>query len=111
MLNEISVDRIFHALADPTRRDMVEVLAAGAMPVTVLARRYDMSLSAVSQHLKVLIEGGVVKAVKDGRIRTCSIQAPALAFIADWATARRHMLDSRLHGLERYLATERKEPQ
>jgi DNA-binding transcriptional ArsR family regulator len=111
MLNKPSIDRIFHALADPTRRDMVETLAAGSLPVTVLARRYDMSLSAVSQHLKVLIDGGVVQSVKDGRTRTCSIQAPALDFISAWASARRLSLASRLSSLERYLAAERKDPQ
>jgi DNA-binding transcriptional ArsR family regulator len=111
MLNENALDKIFHALADPTRRDIVDALALQSMSVTVLAQRYDMTLSAVSQHLKILIDGGLVTAVKGGRTRTCSIQAPALKAVSEWAITRRQAIESRLGSLERYLATERQESQ
>src|ERR671926_172617 len=71
------VDRVFHALADPNRRVMVERLSRGPATVSELAQPLPMSLSAVVQHLKVLQVSGLVRSEKVGRVRTCRIEPAA----------------------------------
>ena len=79
MLNQLTdLDRLFHALADPARRAMVERLALGPAPVSELARPLPMSLPSAMQHLGVLEAAGLVRSKKTGRVRTCSIDPQAL---------------------------------
>src|ERR1700682_2535552 len=73
-----ALDRLFHALADPARRAMVERLSRGPAPVSELARPLPMSLPSVMQHLGVLEAAGLVRSEKLGRVRTCSIQTDTL---------------------------------
>src|SRR6185369_580835 len=73
-----SLDRVFRALADPSRRAMVERLSRGPAAVTELAAPHDMSLAAVVQHLQVLEESGVIHTEKRGRVRVCRIDPRAL---------------------------------
>jgi DNA-binding transcriptional ArsR family regulator len=82
-------DRVFHALADGTRRAIVERLTRGPAAVSDLARPFEMSLSAVLQHLQVLIESGLVVSEKTGRVRTCRIDTDALRTAEDWLTRQR----------------------
>src|SRR5476651_2232026 len=90
MLNQsIDLDRLFHALADPARRSMVERLSRGPAPMSELARPLPMSLPAAMQHLGVLEAAGLVRSVKVGRVRTCAIQAGALSQAEQWINARR----------------------
>lgn len=106
MLNQqIGLDRLFHALADPARRAMVERLSRGPAPVTELARPLPMSLPAAMQHLGVLETAGLVRSTKSGRVRTCSIEPQALSQVEQWINARRSEWETRLDRLGEYLKT------
>ena len=106
MLNQSrDLDRLFHALADPARRTMVERLSRGPAPVTELARPLPMSLPAAMQHLGVLEAAGLVRSRKVGRVRTCSIEAGALSQAEQWINARRTEWEHRLDRLGDYLKT------
>jgi DNA-binding transcriptional ArsR family regulator len=98
------VDRVFHALADPTRRGIVERLSLGPATVSELAEPLPMSLSAVVQHLEVLQISGLVSSEKRGRVRTCQIEPGALGPVERWIGARRSSWESRLDRLGEYLA-------
>lgn len=105
-----SLDRAFHALADPARRLMVDRLCEGPASVSELARPFAMSLSAVVQHLKVLEESGLVRSEKVGRVRTCHIEPPALRAAERWISERRTTWERRLDRLGAYLAEHGQEP-
>lgn len=105
MLNQSAeLDRAFQALADPNRRVMVERLSLGPVSVTELARPFDMSLSAVVQHLRILEASGLVRTEKVGRVRTCRIEAPALRMVEQWIADRRSTWERRLDRLGEVLA-------
>jgi DNA-binding transcriptional ArsR family regulator len=99
-----SLDQVFQALADPTRRDMVERLVRGPASVTELARPQAMSLPAAMQHLQVLEACGLVRSAKAGRVRTCRIEPDTLRAAESWITAQRMAWESRLDRLGEYLA-------
>jgi DNA-binding transcriptional ArsR family regulator len=105
------VDRVFHALADPNRRGMVERLSRGPATVSELAEPLPMSLSAVVQHLDVLQRSGLVSSEKVGRVRTCRIEPAALRPVERWIGARRSSWERRLDRLGEYLAERNDEPQ
>jgi DNA-binding transcriptional ArsR family regulator len=98
------LDLMFQALADPTRRVMVERLSRGPISVSELAQPLAMSLSAVLQHLQVLEASGLVRSEKVGRVRTCRIDPTALRTAEEWIARRRAMLARRLDRLGDYLA-------
>jgi DNA-binding transcriptional ArsR family regulator len=102
MLN-YKLDRTFAALADPTRRAMVDRLAQGPATVSELARPLPMSLPAVLLHLKVLEDCGLVKSHKAGRVRTCRIEPEMLSQAEKWVSARRQMWERNLDRLDAYL--------
>ena len=105
MLNSAeSLTGIFHALADPTRRAMVERLSRGPASVTELAQPLEMSLPAVLQHLQVLEASGVVRSEKSGRTRTCEIDPASLRKAEQWIARRRAGWERRLDRLGDYLA-------
>jgi DNA-binding transcriptional ArsR family regulator len=83
------LDEAFRALADPTRRLMVERLCQGPATVSELARPLAMALPSVMQHLQVLESSGLVRTQKAGRVRTCLIEAAALQDVERWVSARR----------------------
>ena len=93
------LDRVFHALADPGRRVMVERLSQGPASVSELARPLAMSLAAVLQHVQVLEASGLVRSQKTGRTRTCSIDPAALRSAEQWISARRALWERRLDRL------------
>ena len=104
MLNQSAdLDRLFHALADPARRAMVERLSRGPTAVSDLARPLPMSLPAAMQHLGVLEAAGLVRSEKIGRVRTCAIEPGALSLAEQWINARRIEWDQRLDRLGDYL--------
>ena len=106
MLNyEAPLDRAFQALADPTRRAMVERLAQGPATVGELKAPFLMSLPAVMQHLAVLETSGLVVSQKSGRVRTCRINPAALAEAERWIAERRLEWERRLDRLGDYLKT------
>jgi DNA-binding transcriptional ArsR family regulator len=111
MLNQQPpLDRVFHALADPARRAMVERLSRGPASVTELAQPLAMSLPAVVQHLHVLEASGVVRSEKVGRVRTCRIEPAALRTAERWISERRTCWERRLDRLGEYLAQHPEEP-
>jgi len=99
-----SLDQVFHALADPTRRGMVERLVRGPASVSELSRPLAMSLPAVMQHLQVLEASGLVRSEKAGRVRTCRIEPDALRAAEAWVTGQRTAWETRLDRLGDYLA-------
>jgi DNA-binding transcriptional ArsR family regulator len=105
MLNQsvVAPDPVFHALADPTRRSIVERLSRGAASVSELAKPLTISLPAVLQHLRVLERSGLVRTEKVGRVRTCHIEPAALSTAEQWITARRSDWEQRLDRLGDYL--------
>ena len=105
MLNQSGqLDRVFQALADSTRRDMVERLIRGPASVSELAEPLAMSLPAVMQHIQVLEACGLVRTEKAGRVRTCHIEPAALRMAEDWIAAQRTAWEHRLDQLGSYLA-------
>ena len=94
---------MFSALADPSRRSMVERLGRGPASVTELAAPLSMSLPAVMQHLRVLESSGLVHSAKAGRVRTCRINPTALRTAEDWIAGRRAELSAQLDRLGAYL--------
>jgi DNA-binding transcriptional ArsR family regulator len=99
-----SLDRVFQALADPTRRGMVERLVRGPASVSELSQPLAMSLPAVLQHLQVLEAAGLVRSEKAGRVRTCRIEPAALRAAEAWITDQRTAWETRLDRLGDYLA-------
>ena len=111
MLNQSgALDRVFQALADPTRRVMVERLSRGPASVSELAKPLAMSLPAVVQHLQVLEASGLVRSEKVGRVRTCRIEPKALRTAEGWIAQRRTIWERRLDRLGEYLAQHPDEP-
>jgi DNA-binding transcriptional ArsR family regulator len=100
------IDRIFHALGDPTRRGLMEKLSDGPMSVSKLAEPLSISLAAVVQHLQMLEECGLVRTEKAGRVRTCRIEPAGLDAAAQWLSARRSRWEQRLDALGDLLAEE-----
>jgi len=104
--NTATVDPLFHALGDPTRRALVERLSRGPASVSELAGPVDMTLSAVLQHLAVLESSGLVRSEKTGRVRTCRLDPAVLRTAEDWITERRATWEGRLDRLADYLAAD-----
>ena len=82
----VDIDRLFHALGDPTRRALLDILSKGPQSVSRLAEPLDITLTAVVQHLQILEESGIVRTEKIGRVRTCRIDPKGL----DAAALPRH---------------------
>lgn len=92
------------ALADPTRRGILARLATGEATVNELAAPYDMSLAAVSKHLKVLEKAGLITRGREAQWRPCRLEAAPLRDVADWVEAYRQFWEQSLDRLEDYLA-------
>jgi DNA-binding transcriptional ArsR family regulator len=111
VLNQaLPLDQLFSALADPSRRTMVERLSRGPASVSELARPLSMSLAAVVQHLHVLEESGLVRSEKVGRVRTCQMEPAGLQPVERWISERRGGWERRLDRLGDYLAENPDEP-
>jgi len=107
MLNyKDSLDDAFRALADPTRRGIVERLSGGQASVSDLAAGLPMSLAAVHQHLQVLAASGLIAWEKRGRVRWCRLEARRLRAVEEWILARRLAWEGRLHALAVHLECE-----
>jgi len=96
---KLHVDRVFHALGDPTRRALVERLSAGPISVSVLAKPLAITLAAVVQHLQILEKSGLVRTEKLGRVRTCRIETAGLSMVEQWIEDRRATWEKRLDRL------------
>jgi DNA-binding transcriptional ArsR family regulator len=93
------LDAVFHALADPTRRSIVERLTRGEATVSELAGPYAMSLAAVSKHLRVLEHAGLMVQRRQGRRRPCALNARRLRDAYGWLAQYEQFWDERLQGL------------
>jgi DNA-binding transcriptional ArsR family regulator len=100
------IDRVFHALGDPSRRAIMEKLSRGPISVSRLAEPLSITLAAVVQHLQVLEESGLVQTEKVGRVRTCRMEAAGLSAAAQWIADRRSMWERGLDRLGDLLAEE-----
>lgn len=94
----------FHALSDPTRRAILARLALGEVTVNELAEPFEMSLPAVSKHLKVLEQAGLISRTRDAQFRPCRIEPQALKSIDEWLGEYRRLWELRLDRLDAYLA-------
>lgn len=99
-----SLDRIFHALADPTRRAVVERLGNEPIAVGELAKPFALSLPAVLQHLQILEASGLVRTEKVGRTRMCRLETGALEAVERWVAGRRAVWERHFDRLGEYLA-------
>ncbi|MEP6478025.1 MAG: metalloregulator ArsR/SmtB family transcription factor [Rhodoglobus sp.] len=97
------LDAVYSALADPTRRQMVERLRGGPMTVTQLAQPLTMTLAAVGKHISVLEEAGILRTQKQGRVRSCAVVPAALADATAWIEEQNHYWNDRVDSLTRYL--------
>ena len=93
----------FAALADPTRRAILARLASGECSVTELAEPFEMSMPAVSKHLRVLERAGLIARRREAQWRPCRIEAAPLKDVADWTERYRHIWEQRLDRLDAYL--------
>jgi DNA-binding transcriptional ArsR family regulator len=98
-----AVDRTFRALADPTRRAIVERLSRGPASVSELAEPFRMALPSLLEHLRILEDGGLVRSSKHGRVRTCRLDAAAMRRAEAWLMRQRTAWESRLDRLDDYL--------
>jgi DNA-binding transcriptional ArsR family regulator len=99
MLNSHAVDRVFHALGDPTRRAIVERLSRGSTSVSMLAEPLEITLAAVVQHLQVLEDSGLVRTEKVGRVRACHIEPDGFRLAERWLNERRAVWQRRFDRL------------
>lgn len=106
-----ALDRLFQALADPTRRALVEQLSRGPATVSALAAPLAKSLPLVMQHLQVLEAGGLVRSEKAGRTRTCHLETAALDRFEAWVRDRRRSWEHRLDRLGAYLDEQTNDPE
>lgn len=100
---QAALDRMFHALADPTRRAMVERLGRGPATVSALAQPFAMALPTVVQHLRVLEGSGLVRSTKVGRVRTCRVEPAALRMAEHWLNQQRTLWEGRFDRLDALL--------
>src|SRR5229473_7515768 len=98
-----NLDSTFKALADPTRRAILARLASGEASVTELAKPFDMTLPAVSKHLKVLEHAGLISRGRDAQWRPCRLEAGRLREVADWVERYRRFWEESFDRLDDYL--------
>ena len=99
------LDQIFQALADPTRRAVLQRLSGGAASTLELAGPFDMALPSFTQHLRMLEKFGLVRSKKTGRVRTYELAPRRLQAAEDWILDRRKLWERRLDQLDAYLLT------
>ena len=105
-----SLDLVFGALADPTRRAVLERLGEGEASIGELAQPFDMALPSLMKHVRVLVAAGLVESQKNGRVRTCRLTPAAMTDAAGWLAEQRAVWEARLDRLEAYVKTIEKKP-
>lgn len=101
-----SVDRVFHALSDPTRRAILERVSEGPISVSGLAGPLRITLAATVQHVQLLEKSGLVHTTKMGRVRTCRMEPNGFSVIEQWINARRSLWEKRFDRLGEMLVEE-----
>jgi DNA-binding transcriptional ArsR family regulator len=100
------IDRIFHALGDPTRRAILDRLSLGPQSVSKLAEPLGVTLTAIGQHLQVLEEVGFVRTEKTGRVRSCRLESAGFRAVEQWAAEHRTAWERRLDAMADLLKEE-----
>lgn len=96
---------IFQAIADPTRREIIDLLSEGSLNVNAISENFDVSRQAISLHVKILEECGLVIIHKQGRERLCEVKLDDLQVVSEWVEQYRNLWEKRLDSLENYLHT------
>lgn len=99
---------VFQAIADPTRREIIDLLAGQSLPINDVAEKFDISRPAVSKHLKILNECGLIVIRQEGRKRYCRADTSKLLEVMEWANRYRKFWDEKLNALESALAKDEK---
>ncbi|TKC10851.1 winged helix-turn-helix transcriptional regulator [Pedobacter polaris] len=95
---------VFQAIADPTRREIINLLAAKSLNLNAIADNFKMSRPAISQHVKILIECGLIKIKKNGRERFCEVKFQKLKEVSKWVEQYSSFWNNKLDALEIYLS-------
>lgn len=103
MVQSAAANDVFHALANPTRRKVLEQLSVGPATVSELAAPFDMQLPSFVQHLTILEQSRLVRSKKRGRVRTYEIAPERFKVAEDWLSARRQQWEARLDRFDRYV--------
>lgn len=103
--HSVHLDSVFVALADPTRRAVVRRLGSGPCSVSDLARSFPMTLPSFMKHLRTLETSGLVRSVKRGRVRTCTLNRERLGLIDDWLADERRRWEQRTDRLAALVST------
>lgn len=103
MVQAAATDAVFHALSNPTRRKVLELLSARSATVSELAEPFDMQLPSFVQHLSILERSRLVKSKKRGRVRTYEIAPERFKIAEDWLTARRQSWEDRLDRFDQFV--------
>jgi len=103
---QAAIDRLFHALGDPTRRAMLDRLSQAPTSVSRLAEHLGITLTAVGQHLQILEESALVRTEKTGRVRTCAIDSAGFDRLERWVRDHRHAWEAGLDQLGQFLEEE-----
>ena len=102
---------IFQALADPTRRAVLQRLSRGPASITELAEPFDMALPSFMKHIRLLEDSGWIQTRKEGRVRTCGIDRKSFAAAEGWLSAQRAAWEANTDRLERFVTAARKKEQ
>jgi DNA-binding transcriptional ArsR family regulator len=105
------LDGLFVALADPTRRAVVQHLGQGPTSVGDLARKFPMTLPSFMKHVQTLESSGLIRTTKSGRVRTCRLNRKRLALIDDWLAEQRRVWEGRTDRLEHFVTTSKEDNQ
>lgn len=100
---------VFQAIADPTRRSILGLLALQSLTLNAVAENYNISRPAISKHIKVLTECGLVEIKQEGRERYCTARLEKLGEVNDWIAQYKQFWEQRLDALEQYLNTIQKQ--
>ena len=99
---------VFQAIADPTRRQIIELLATGSMNLNAVAENFEISRPAISKHIKILTECGLITIRQQGRERFCDAQFDQLREVIEWTSYYNKLWDKKLNALQNYLAKEKR---
>ncbi|NKC00750.1 MAG: metalloregulator ArsR/SmtB family transcription factor [Pseudomonadales bacterium] len=100
---QTNLDSVFQALADPTRRAVIQQLASGPASVSSLAEPFSMAMPSFMKHLDVLQAAGLVSSQKQGRVRTCQLNPNAMSDAEDWMGEQKRFWEARLDALAHYV--------
>lgn len=95
---------VFQAIADPTRRQIIDLIAQKTMNLNAIADNFDISRPAISQHIKILTECGIVVIRQQGRERFCEAKFETLSEISNWVDQYRHFWNEKFNSLDKYLS-------